>query len=155
MRCGSDPSCHTTSVGIRSPKSVLKQSTPWSSRPLSCARYQAFASGFVKSTSAMPACHMSHCQTSPAGVSTRYPFSRPSANRCERWATYGLIHAEIRSPLARNRASMPSGSGNVAGSHTKSHQWNCRIQKQSKWKTLRGISRSAMPSMNEVTVPSS
>src|SRR5690606_7536829 len=32
MRSGSEPSCHTTSVGMRSPKSVLKQSTPWSMR---------------------------------------------------------------------------------------------------------------------------
>ena len=29
---GSEPSCQTTSVGIRSPKSVLNASTPWSSR---------------------------------------------------------------------------------------------------------------------------
>ena len=31
---------------------------------------------------------------------------------------------------------MPSGSGNTLGSHSKSVQWNSRIQKQSKWKTL-------------------
>ena len=50
---------------------------------------------------------------------------------------------------------MPSGSGKVAGSQTKSHQWNSRIQKQSKWKTERGRPRSAMPSTKEVTVASS
>ena len=37
----------------------------------------------------------------------------------------------------------------------KSHQWNCRIQKQSKWNTLSGRLRSAIPSTNEVTVASS
>ena len=50
---------------------------------------------------------------------------------------------------------MASGSGKVRGSHSKSHQWNSRIQKQSKWNTDSGRSRSAMPSMNVVTVASS
>ena len=50
---------------------------------------------------------------------------------------------------------MPSGSGKTRGSHSKSIQWNSRIQKQSKWKTLSGMSRSAMPSMNALTVASS
>ena len=50
---------------------------------------------------------------------------------------------------------MASGSGKVAGSQTKSVQWNSRIQKQSKWKTDSGRSRSAMPSTNDVTVSSS
>src|SRR5215218_5355253 len=68
---------------------------------------------------------------------------------------YGLIQRQIRSPLSFSRRSMPFGSGNVSGSQTKSHQWNCRIQKQSKWKTLSGRPRSAIPSTNEVTVASS
>ena len=51
---------------------------------------------------------------------------------------------------------MPGGSGNASGSHSKSHQWNSRIQKQSKWKTLSsGISLSAIRSTNAVTVSSS
>jgi hypothetical protein len=50
---------------------------------------------------------------------------------------------------------MPSGSGNTRGSHRKSHQLNSRIQKQSKWKTDSGSSRSLMPSMKDVTVSSS
>ena len=37
----------------------------------------------------------------------------------------------------------------------KSHQWNSRIQKQSKWNTDSGRSRSAMPSTKSVTVSSS
>ncbi len=45
---------------------------------------------------------------------------------------YGLIHTQMRSPFAFSRASMASGSGNVTGSHWKSHQRNSRIQKQSK-----------------------
>ena len=50
---------------------------------------------------------------------------------------------------------MASGSGNVSGFHSKSHQRNSRIQKQSKWKTLSGRSRSDMPSRNWLTVVSS
>ena len=50
---------------------------------------------------------------------------------------------------------MPGGSGKIRGSHSKSHQWNSRIQNVSKWKTLSGRSRSAIPSTNEVTVSSS
>lgn len=50
---------------------------------------------------------------------------------------------------------MPSGSGKTRGSQRKSHQLNSRIQKQSKWKTERGSSRSRIPSMKEVTVSSS
>ena len=68
---------------------------------------------------------------------------------------YGLIQTQTRSPRSRRRRNIPIGSGKVAGSQTKSHQWNCRIQKQSKWNTLSGRSRSAMPSMNSVTVASS
>src|SRR3954470_19031550 len=68
---------------------------------------------------------------------------------------YGLIPTEIRSPRALSRASMPTGSGKVAGSHSKSHQCSARIQKQSKWKTLNGRPRSAIPSMNPVPVSSS
>ena len=40
---------------------------------------------------------------------------------------------------------MPAGSGKVRLSQVKSHQWNSRIQKQSKWNTDNGRSRSAMP----------
>src|SRR2546423_4306298 len=68
---------------------------------------------------------------------------------------YGLIHTEIRRPRAFSRASMPTGSGKVRGSHSKSHQCSSRIQKQSKWNTLNGRSRSAMPSTKSVTVFSS
>ncbi|MGX1254533.1 hypothetical protein RKD48_007044 [Streptomyces ambofaciens] len=50
---------------------------------------------------------------------------------------------------------MPSGSGKTSGSHSKSHHWYSRIQKQSKWKTESGMPRSAMPSTNFVTVRSS
>jgi hypothetical protein len=50
---------------------------------------------------------------------------------------------------------MPGGSGKIRGSHSKSHQWNSRIQNVSKWNTLSGRSRSAMPSTNWVTVSSS
>ncbi|CAM5658010.1 hypothetical protein SALBM135S_09216 [Streptomyces alboniger] len=50
---------------------------------------------------------------------------------------------------------MPAGSGKTSGSHSRSVHWYSRIQKQSKWKTERGMSRSAMPSTNEVTVSSS
>ena len=50
---------------------------------------------------------------------------------------------------------MPPGSGKVRGSHSKSHQLNSRIQKQSKWKTLTGSSRAAISSTNRVTVASS
>ena len=50
---------------------------------------------------------------------------------------------------------MASGSGNTRSSHVKSVQLNSRIQKQSKWNTDSGRSRSAMPSMNEFTVASS
>src|SRR5699024_11868260 len=64
----SDPSYQRTEVGIRSPKSVLNASTPWSSSVRSLSWYQVQASGLVKSTSAIPACHMSHCHTSPSGV---------------------------------------------------------------------------------------
>lgn len=40
-------------------------------------------------------------------------------------------------------------------SKVKSHQRNSCIQKQSKWKTCRGMLRSAMPSTKEETVFSS
>lgn len=68
---------------------------------------------------------------------------------------YGLIHTLTCRPFAFSRASIPSGSGNTRGSQVKSHHWNSRIQKQSKWKTDSGSSRSRMPSMKEVTVSSS
>lgn len=50
---------------------------------------------------------------------------------------------------------MPTGSGKTSGSQVKSDHWYSRIQKQSKWKTVSGMSRSAMPSTNDVTVSSS
>ena len=68
---------------------------------------------------------------------------------------YGLIQTQTFRPLSCRRRRRPSGSGNVAGSHVKSVQWNARIQKQSKWKTLSGSPRSAMPSTNDMTVASS
>ncbi|RPK45656.1 hypothetical protein EES40_12815 [Streptomyces sp. ADI93-02] len=61
----------------------------------------------------------------------------------------------MRSPRSLRRASIPSGSGKTSGSQRKSDHWYSRIQKQSKWKTLSGIPRSAMPSTKEVTVASS
>ena len=85
MRDGSEPSKYTTSVGMRSPKSVLKQSTPCSTSRRRCDWYHAVAWGFVKSTSAMPACHMSHCHTDPSGRVTRNPWSAASRNSGERW----------------------------------------------------------------------
>ncbi|GAB3800619.1 hypothetical protein GCM10027605_16490 [Micromonospora zhanjiangensis] len=74
------------------------------------------------------------------------------ADRC---AMYGLIQTQVRSPRAASRASIPGGSGKVRLSHSKSHQWYSRIQNVSKWNTLSGRSRSAMPSTNRVTVASS
>jgi len=68
---------------------------------------------------------------------------------------YGLIHRLTRNPSALRRASMPRGSGNVRGSQAKSHQLNSRIQNESKWKTLIGRRRSAMPRMKLITVCSS
>src|SRR5213593_4533877 len=68
---------------------------------------------------------------------------------------YGLIQTHTLSPLAFSRARMPRGSGNALGSHSKSHQLISRIQKQSKWNTDSGRSRSAIPSTNSVTVFSS
>jgi hypothetical protein len=50
---------------------------------------------------------------------------------------------------------MPSGSGKTRASHSKSHQLNSRIQKQSKWNTDTGSSRRDISSRNDVTVPSS
>ncbi len=47
---------------------------------------------------------------------------------------------------------MPAGSGNAFGSHSKSHQWNSRIQNVSKWNTDSGRSRAAIPSTKLVTV---
>ena len=69
---------------------------------------------------------------------------------------YGLIHRLTRRPrsLQPARASRP-GPGTRSGSQTKSHQWNWRIQKQSKWKTLSGRSRAAIPSTNALVVSSS
>src|SRR5664280_956664 len=68
---------------------------------------------------------------------------------------YGLIHRLTRNPFALSRASMPGGSGNVRESQAKSHQLNSRIQNESKWKTLKGRSRSAIPRIKPVTVASS
>src|SRR3954470_10445555 len=79
----------------------------------------------------------------------------PSANSAERWAMYGLIQTQVRSPRSERRLSMPGGSGKIRASHSKSHQLNSRIQKVSKWKTLSGRSRSAIPSTKLVTVSSS
>src|SRR3954465_4241071 len=68
---------------------------------------------------------------------------------------YGLIHRQVRNPRSDSRLSMPGGAGKTRGSHSKSHQWNSRIQNVSKWKTDSGRSRSAIPSMKLVTVASS
>src|SRR3954451_12407475 len=68
---------------------------------------------------------------------------------------YGLIHTQVRSPRSASRFSMPGGSGKIRASHSKSHQLNSRIQNVSKWKTLNGRSRSAIPSTKPVTVSSS
>ena len=66
-----------------------------------------------------------------------------------------MIQTQTRRPRSFRRRSMAAGSGNVSGSHSKSHQWKPRIQKQSKWKTDSGRPRSAMPWMKWVTVSSS
>jgi hypothetical protein len=50
---------------------------------------------------------------------------------------------------------MADGSGKVRLSQVKSHHWNSRIRKQSKWNTDSGRSRLAMPSTKPVTVSSS
>src|ERR1700754_116472 len=68
---------------------------------------------------------------------------------------YGVIQTHTLSPRSWSWRNVPSGSGNVSGSQMKSTQWNCRIQKQSKWNTDSGRSRSAIPSTNSKTVFSS
>ncbi len=60
---------------------------------------------------------------------------------------YGLIQTQIRRPRAFSRASMPAGSGNASRVPLEVAPVELRIQKQSKWNTSSGISRSAMPSM--------
>lgn len=67
---------------------------------------------------------------------------------------YGLIHRLIRRPRSFSRRSMPAGSGKATGSQRKSHQWNWRIQKQSKWKTLSGRSRDSIPATKPLVVSS-
>ena len=59
------------------------------------------------------------------------------------------------SPRAFSFFRRPSGSGNTSASQVRSVRWLSFIQKQSKWNTLRGMSRWAMPSMKDVTVFSS
>ena len=71
IRAGSEPSCHTTSTGTRSPKSVLMASTPESSRARTLPANQSRAAGLVKSTMPMPATHWSVCQTEPSGRRSR------------------------------------------------------------------------------------
>ena len=46
-------------------------------------------------------------------------------------------------------------SGKHFLSHSKSHQWNSCIQKQSKWNTLSGIFLFSIPSIKDVVVSSS
>src|SRR5665647_2934755 len=58
---------------MRSPKSVLKASTPWPSSRRNLLWYHLVASGLVKSTMPIPACQRSDCQTSPLGFLTRWP----------------------------------------------------------------------------------
>ena len=77
------------------------------------------------------------------------------SNRQERWEMYGLIQQHSPSPRSARRFSIAGGSGNWVRSHSKSVQWYSFIQKQSKWNIWRGMSRSAMPLINEVTVSSS
>jgi len=60
---GSERRGRRASTGIRSPKSVLKQSTPKVLQPPKVAAYHRQAAGFVKSTMAMPGCQRSVCQT--------------------------------------------------------------------------------------------
>ncbi|OQB88946.1 MAG: hypothetical protein BWX86_02566 [Verrucomicrobia bacterium ADurb.Bin122] len=67
MPTGSEPSWYfTPSTGMRSPKSVLKQSTPMSMSASSLLANHALAAGLVKSTIAMPGCQRSVCQTLPS-----------------------------------------------------------------------------------------
>ena len=61
----------------------------------------------------------------------------------------------MRRPLDFSLESIASGSGKPRASHSKSHHWNSRIQKQSKWKTERGSSRRCISSMKCVAVASS
>lgn len=60
----------------------------------------------------------------------------------------------IRRPRSLSRFRYPAASGNMALSKVKSHHWYDFIQKQSKWKTPRGISLSWNPSRKLVTVSS-
>ena len=68
---------------------------------------------------------------------------------------YGLIHRQIFRPIDLSRRSMSRACGKASASHWKSHQCRSFIQKQSKWKTLSGMPRLAMPSTNSLTVCSS
>ena len=127
---------------------------------MSCSRRrwaanQFRAAGLVKSTMPIPACHRSLCHALPSLRSSRKPCAPASAKSGERWAMQGLIHTHTSHPRSCRRASMPGGSGKVRGSHSQSVQFDSRIQKQSKWKTLSGRSRCAMPSMKDMTVASS
>ena len=58
-------------------------------------------------------------------------------------------------PFALIRLSIPTGSGKTRSSHIKLDQWNSFIQKQSKWKVLRGMPLSNIPLTKLITVASS
>ena len=55
-------------TGMRSPKSVLKASTPMASSLRSFSEYHSRAAGLVTSSMAMPGCHMSVCHTLPSSL---------------------------------------------------------------------------------------
>ena len=73
IRCGSEPSNHTTSSGMRSPKSVLTASTPDVEQRPHLAREPLAGGGVGEVDEAHARDPQSHCHTRPSGRRTRYP----------------------------------------------------------------------------------
>src|SRR5699024_474825 len=102
---------------MRSPKSVLKLSTPISNKAFNLSENHSHAFGLLKSTIPIPACHRSHCHTSPLAFFNKYPLLTASSKRFDFLAIYGLIQTDIFSPLFLSLFSIPSGSGKFLLSH--------------------------------------
>lgn len=120
-------------MGILSPKSVLMQSTPWSKSPFRHSTYHSTAAGLVKSTRPMPACHRSHCHTSPFFRFNRYPFWAAVLKAAPCCAMYGLIHTQtfLTNPDDFKREICALGSGKRSESKTKSvHVKACTARKK-------------------------
>ena len=67
----------------------------------------------------------------------------------------GLIQTQVLMPRSLICRSVSRGFAKTRSSQVKSVQWKSFIQKQSKWNTARGISRSSMPWIKLKTVLSS